>query len=409
MYYFTMMYLFFVTIFFRLYHYVLVPLRYKLRIIGADRISAKKTDPKGGILFLANHPSHLDATILSLSLLKYRYLVSIWTLEYVFKNPYTRFVARNHHTTKLMKVPMVFEKRQAKNFVRTRKLISRTVDALKAGENVMFFPSGTQKHIPREEINGKSAVQRILRLYPDVNIVLIRETGMWGSRFSKAVAKTERSSATRANFVRFVWNLAKMILFNLVFFIPKRKVMLEFDNVGDDFPRYGSRKEINAYLEEYYNRGFGPEGEPLYRVPDYFWKAKYVPIEYHVKNFQFNLDNIPSSIKNDVLQIVAKKALLPPGQLRMDMLLGRDLALDSLEITDILIEIESKYNVPKYLPKHVSTIGHLIAMVSKAPIDSVPVKGKIYEIRQEVPVPVRAWQACAGLITSMFGFLHSHH
>jgi long-chain-fatty-acid--[acyl-carrier-protein] ligase len=362
------------------------------------------TDPKGGVLFLANHPSHLDATFLTLALLKYGYQISIWTLDYVYKNPYTKLVSRNYETVKLMKVPNMHESRLAKNPSRLRKLIIKTIENLKEGQSVLFFPSGKQKHVAHEEVHGKSAVERILNLYPEVNIVFVKSTGLWGSRFSKAVKKSERSDAKGDNWIKFIWNLIKIITFNLVIFIPKRKITIEFDPAGDDFPRQGSRVEINKYMEQYFNRGYD-DGEPLVRVPNYFWKADYPPIEYHVKDYQFNLNLASKVVVNDVLQVIAKKTQLDVSSIKPEMMLDRDLSLDSLEITEVLVELEKKHHIPQYLPKQVSSVGHLIALTSKIPIEYKPVHGKPSKILQEVPVPVRAWQACAVFIAGFFGFL----
>src|ERR1700722_4119972 len=231
------------SLLFRIYHYALIPLRYKLVIQGKENIR-KTADPKGGILFLGSHPSHLDATFLTYALLKYGHKVNIWTLEYVFKNPYTRFVARNPNTVKLMKVPNLYSSRLTKNPSRMRRLIAKPIEKLRSGENILFFPSGNQRHTAREEIHGKSAVHRILKEYPSANIVVAQVTGMWGSRFSKAVKKSERSTAKRENWFQFMWNLAKIILLNLVFFIPKRSVSIKFQPMTEDFPRKGTRKEV---------------------------------------------------------------------------------------------------------------------------------------------------------------------
>lgn len=393
------------SVLFRFYHYVLVPLRYKMIVIGGERIASKLTDPKKGILFLANHPSHLDATFLTLALLRFRYQISIWTLDYVYKNPYTKLVSRNYETVKLMKVPNIHESRLAKNASRLRKLINKTIDNLKDGQNVLFFPSGKQKHLPREEVHGKSAVARILARYPEANIVFVRSTGLWGSRFSKAVKKSERSDAKGDNWLKFIWGLVKIVTLNLIFFIPKRKITIEFDPAGDDFPRHGTRQEINKYLEDYFNRKY-PAGEPLVRVPNYFWKAEYPPIEYHVKNYSYSLENVPVDVATDVLRLVAEKAHVHPSDLEPGMWLDRDLSLDSLEISEILAELEKRYHIPQYLPKQISSVGHLIALASKIPVESNPVQGPSSKIIQEVPTPVRAWHACAVLIAGFFGFLY---
>ena len=394
---------FFARTIFRLYHYILLPLRYKIRVIGLENLDTKQTLP-GGMLFLSNHPTHLDASIVGTALVKRGRQVSIWSMDFVYKNAYARMCARQRDTLCLLKVPNVHEHRSIKNPQKVRKLIRRTVEGLQEGENVLFFPAGYQKFTAKEEINGKSAVYRILSQNPDVNIVLVRIVGMWGSRFSKAVKKSERSNVRRGNWFAFVWNIFKMVALNLVFFIPKRKVTLEFF-IPTDFPRKGTRQQMNQYLENFYNKGFVNGEEPLQRVPDFFWKAQYTANEYHLKCYNFDLHLASENVKKDVFEIVARKAGVPVNSLRANMLLDRDLSLDSLEITEIFIELESKYKVPELVPKNVTSVGHLIALTAGIPIEYVPVYGEFPVIKEE-PTPVfQAWQVCTALFASFFSFL----
>ena len=75
---------------------------------------------------------------------------------------------------------------------------------------------------------------------------------------------------------------------------------------GASFPRKGTRKEINQYLEEFFNRGYGPGGEPLLRVPDYFWKGKYTTPEFHLKSYKFDLNKVPEQVKQDVTEAISR-------------------------------------------------------------------------------------------------------
>ena len=134
---------------FRLYHYILLPLRYKIQIKGIETLQSGKTDPKAGFLFLSNHPTHLDASLVGTALIKSNMQVTIWTVDYVFKNPYTRLVARNFDTTKLLKVPNIHENRSFKNPSKVRKLIRRTVEGLQR-EKISFFSPAELKNTQRE-------------------------------------------------------------------------------------------------------------------------------------------------------------------------------------------------------------------------------------------------------------------
>lgn len=390
--------------FFRYSNYALLALRYKIELKGLENLKHSPGEP--GFLFLCNHPSHLDPTLVGTSLVKRGWLLNFWSLDFVYKNPYTRICVRNQDTVRMIKVPNIHEHRGFKNAQKIRHVIQRTLEELKEGEHILFFPSGAQKFTAREEVNGKSAVEKILKQYPTVKIMLVRITGMWGSRFSKAVHKHERSDLRAGNWLRFVSNIIKMISFNFVFFIPKRKITIEFVPAGPSFPRKGTRKEINMYLEEFFNRGYGLGGEPLQRIPDYFWKAKYTTPEFHIKSYKYDLKAVPESIKQDVVEVVTAVSHLKQEQITPELLLDRDLSLDSLEITDLLIRLEKKYpSLAKLAPKHVSSVGHLMALAAKTPIEYTALRGEFPIIRQEIPPVAKAWHACAGVITSLFGFL----
>lgn len=391
---------------FRVCHHLLIGLRYKIIVKGDENIDLHKTDPEGGTLFLSNHPSHLDGTMLTIALRKTHRRVCIWTLDDVFKNPYAKIVARNTETVTLMKVPNIYESRKAQHPKKLRQLLQRTIQLLQEGKNVLFFPSGSQKHHAYEVIEGKSAIHRILKQYPNVNIKIVRISGMWGSRFSKAVKKEQRSTTKGENLKKFAWNLFKIILSNLLIFIPKRKVVIEFVN-ADDFPRQGTRKEMNAYIEKKINEGYGSLGEPVLQVSDYFWKTSYAPIEYHMKNYQFSLDRVSPDIVRDVVTRVAKQAKVDPAKVELDMKLERDLALDSLEVTEILVDLEKQYHLSHLLPKHVDSVGHLVAMAAKVDINYSLVEQKSHQVHQEVAFPVRACHACAAFIAAFFGFIEA--
>ncbi len=81
-----------------------------------------------------------------------------------------------------------------------------------------------------EIIGGASFVHRLLRLCPDLNIVLVRTTGLWGSQFSRAI------TGISPNFGQILRRCAKLLCKSGFFFMPKRKVKVEFSLPPLDFP-----------------------------------------------------------------------------------------------------------------------------------------------------------------------------
>lgn len=359
---------FFKNIFFLFSHSLLLPLRYKIEVKGGECLDIKKGGVNSSILFLANHSSHFDATILGIVILKKHLPLTIWALDLTFKLPYLRWAARHKETVQVVKVPNINERRSEKHSSNLHKLVTRTGDGLQKGKNFLIFPAGRCKKTPIEKIDGKSAVPLIIQQYPKVNIILVRITGLWGSRFSCAT-KPEARWATRSirTFDMF-WHALKMIIFNGIFFIPKRKVLIEFIPVGDEFPKFGTRLEIDRYLEEKFNEKWGPQGEPLYRVPDYFWRERYTEHAYVSKTYHYNLNLVSKQIRNAVVTLLADKADLDCKEVDFEMHLGRDLGLDSLDIVEILSELERRYHIKRFVPEDLTTVGHLIAIAGKIPI-----------------------------------------
>ena len=106
-------------------------------------------------------------------------------------------------------------------------------------------------------------------------MVLVRTTGLWGSRFSRAL--TGRSPDLNQT----LWEGAKILLKNGLFWTPRRSITVDFALPPRDFPWKGTRIEVNRYLEQWYNRYPEPGPEPVQRVSSCFWKEElpsvYVP------------------------------------------------------------------------------------------------------------------------------------
>lgn len=388
----TINYLFdgFKNYYFKIAHRIVVPLRYQVETKGIEFILNNPINNKG-TLYLSNHTSHIDATIISMELLKLHKIISIWALDETFKLPYLRWAARHPKKVQVVKVPNINERRSHKHITNLHKLITRTGDGLNHGKNFLIFPAGRCKLAPREIMDGKSAVPQIIRQCPDVNIVLVRITGMWGSRFSFATKRESRWSTNSIRLYDLIWQSIKMLFLNGFFFIPKRKILVEFVPAGPDFPRFGTRLEINSYLEKWYNQGWGPHGEALQRVPDYFWKAKYIESSYLTKHYQFNISSVAKPIRNEVVKIVADQADRDCKDVDFNMYLGRDLGLDSLDILEILTKIEHQFKVHKMVPGELSTVGHLIAIAAKVPITLELKEGEFHHVEQKQPIFSRIW------------------
>lgn len=371
--------------FFVFSHTIMLPLRYTIEVKGADCLKSKDGGVDHSLLFLSNHSSHIDATILGFEISKRGIPLTIWALDETFKLPYLRWAARRKDSIHVLKVPNINERRSEKHVSNLHKLVNRTGDGLAKGKNFLIFPAGRTKNTPVEKIDGKSAVPLVIRQYPEVNIILVRITGLWGSRFSGATKSESRWATRSINPLTMLWQTLKMLVLNVIFFIPKRKVLVEFYRVGEEFPRFGTRLEIDRFMEKWFNEKWGARGEPLYRVPDYFWRENNVDHEYTTKHYTFNLNLVPKNIRNAVVTLLADKANLDCKEIDFDMHLGRDLGLDSLDIAILLTELEHRYHIKRLVPQDITTVGHLIAIAGKIPIVCEVRTGDFHQAEEVTP------------------------
>lgn len=389
---------------FYVFHVYGFKLRYKIKIKGIEALDQPKpTDPKGGWLILPAHPSHIDGNMLVCELIKYGLYVNVWTSEVVKNFPYFKWCEKRRDLFKFVWVPAAEDFISDEHVKRVHKLLLRTVDGLKEGNNYIIFPSAHAKYFPKNLMKGKSAVSSILKMYPDVNIVFVRIKGLWGSRFSRAYKSVYSQPESLGEHLASVFKkFIRSIFLNGIFFMPKRHVELEFIPAPKDFPRYGSRIEINKYIEHILNYGWGIEGEPIYKVPEYFWKNEYVEHAWEERRLNFNLDDVEDDIREDILKFLYDKSSLGPHQMDFDMSLGRDLGLDSLDLQDLLALLENKYGIRNVVPNDLTTVGHVIAIAGKIPITETTVKKKFYKVVTQHAILPTFWHKIKKAFKSMY-------
>ena len=86
-------------------------------------------------------------------------------------------------------------------------------------------------------------VHKILQDAPETNVVLVRTKGLWGSSFSRAFTGTPPPTGTT------LLKGIKQVFKNLLFFTPRRNIVISFEPAPKDFPFTGTRLELNKYLE----------------------------------------------------------------------------------------------------------------------------------------------------------------
>lgn len=302
---------------------LLLRLRYRLRVSGVADVAARG---RRGILFLPNHPALIDPVILA-TVLNAAFRLRPLADENQFATPLMRWFAAKAGI-RLIPDP-------AKSGLARRgdvdAAIEQCIAGLRAGENVLLYPSG---HIYRqryEDLGANSAVESILKALPDVRIVMVRTRGLWGSSFGRGPGGTPDIFANLRR--RF-----RDVLLGGVLFVPRRRVTVELREPAD-LPRSGGRGPINRYLEAFYN----DDAPPNTYVPYRLWErggVRTLP-EPEGNGVAGDLDAVPERTRQAVIahlrQLTGRSAIGPE-----DTLAG-DLGLDSLATVDLCVWIESEF------------------------------------------------------------------
>ncbi|PQO42260.1 AMP-binding protein [Blastopirellula marina] len=331
--------------------------RYDVEIRGLEQLEKLE----GPVLVLPNHPAYVDPVIMVSHL---RFGKSLRPL--VFTDTY-----RSLLFYPLMKVIDAFEvpnlsahSRDA--HAKTTELIDNVAGELAGGESFLIYPSGRLQRQGYEIVGGSRIAYELLERVENVNVVLVRTRGLWGSRFGCA-QEGEVPDLARNALVSLFYVLA-----GLVFFLPKRKVTIEIEPVDRNSLPLDSKQELNRHLESFYNADGGET-------------AKFVPYSYFLGPRDFDYDAVQSKSAVDLSEIsdttinevheILEHRLerkLDEGEREPGTTLDL-LGLDSLERMDLALEMEQHFG---FRSDHVpATVGELCLLAAgKAPSDEQPLE-----------------------------------
>src|SRR5260370_38849860 len=190
---------------------LILPLRYRLVIRGEEELRGVK----GPALILPSHPAFVDPLLVLLVLWR-RMQPRPMIYEANFRNPLLRPMM------KLINAVRVPDLEQASTRARARpeNAVAEVIAGLKAGHNHVLWPSGRLRRSGLEQLGAARAVADILQAVPEATVVLVRTSGLWGSRFSYAYTG-QRPSLAGGAFLGF-----GLLLSNLLFFMPRRQVRM---------------------------------------------------------------------------------------------------------------------------------------------------------------------------------------
>ena len=305
----------------------LVWLRYRVRVVGLDAVAARGTS---GIVFFPNHPALIDPIIV-MSLLNRRFAPRALADQDQIDRPVVRLFARR---AGVIPFPAIAKHGPAVR-PQVEEAVGKAIESVRSGGNLVLYPAGHVYHSWLEDLRGNSGPHKVLREAPDARVVLVRTRGLWGSGFSWAAGRPPQVGTT-------LKRGAIALLLSGIFFAPRRPVTIEFVE-PDDLPRDADRETINAYLERFYNAD-APHNT---HVPFSIWeRGGIVELpEVEQPTMRGDVATVPEATRGIVARHLEDLTGRP--DIQDDHHLARDLGLDSLARTELLVWVEGEFGFPQ--------------------------------------------------------------
>jgi long-chain-fatty-acid--[acyl-carrier-protein] ligase len=346
----------------------IVALRYRIDIRGLDAVRRRG---RRSILFLPNHAALLDPAFL---------------VAYLYPAFRLRPLADEHQVgrTAFGYLALLYGSRILPNLERSgagarnrmRDAIRDIADGLRAGENILLYPAGHLKRHYLEEIGSASGTETLVKAVPEARIVLVRQNGLWGSSFS--IGATGEMPSIGDAMARGV----KDLLLNGLFFMPRRRVTIELVE-PEDFPRTGTRAEINRYLEAFYNEN---AARNTY-VPRGFWERggpRELPDPVHASRTA-DASRVSRATRDLVFTHLQETSGV--GVVTLQQRLPTDLGLDSLAIAEMVAWVQAEFGFSVDTPDSLDTVADVVLAAAGQGVSAIAVDLK--------PAPA-SWFASAG-------------
>lgn len=332
-------------------------LRYRIEVKGLEKLTPDRLNRKEGILFMPNHPAHMDP-LMNFVWLWPKFRMRPLVIEYVYNISFMQPLIR---LVRAIPIPNFEAAVNEMKIKKAEKSVREIAAGLKVGDNFILYPAGRLKSTGKELLGGSSAAHELLKECPDANVVLIRISGLWGSSFSRA--QLGRSPDLGES----LGHGLKVLLKNLIFFAPRRKVLIEIEPNPEDFPRGEfSRIDLNRFLENWYNRYPDEEGnihqsEPLQLVSYSRWRQDLPVIHRPKKKVNHNngihiSDETRRKVYNEIKRILDR----PDLDIQPEQNISYDLGMDSLNVAEFITYLVKNFEVTELHPEDLETVGSIL-------------------------------------------------
>ena len=308
---------------------VLLALRYRLTLHGLDEVGRHP----GPYLILPNHPALMDPPNLLVRLWP-RFQMRPMLLETNFRNP---LLAPIMTLARAIRVPGT-DNASAEARQKAEEAVRNVAAALKAGDNVILWPTGRIQRDGMEHVGGARTAADVLAAVPNVTVILVRTRGLWGSMFSCAWGD-------RPEIVGTLLKGLGLLLANLLVFAPRRRVNLTLETFPPGSRPEPTREAVNHWLDGWYNADTGGKPEPPTFVPYHFLfgprTATFPPPKSEA---DLDLGKVKPATKAAVAEIVGEKLKRPlaDAENAADTTFMQ-LGLDSLDAMEIALQVEQRF------------------------------------------------------------------
>jgi acyl-CoA synthetase (AMP-forming)/AMP-acid ligase II/1-acyl-sn-glycerol-3-phosphate acyltransferase/acyl carrier protein len=339
---------------------LVLPLRYRVHVHGIERLR----DVKGPVLILPNHPGYCDPLLVLMAVWPWLHPRPLLYEDY-FLNPLLALFA------KLLRAVLVPDLERASTRARQRagEALAAVVAALRAGDNVILWPAGHIEHDGWERLGGARAAADILQAVPDVQVVLVRTRGIWGSQFSFAF------TGSRPPLMRRLAQGIGFLVSNLLICMPRRDVDITVEPIDHARLPQPKRETLNPWLEDWYNVGLP---QPPAYVPYHFVFGPRTRDFPRLKGLATgNREQISEETKAIIGQFIEKrlKRSLTEAEQQPDVNFDQ-LGLDSLDRMEVTLAVEERFGFHgEEVPTTIGQLWELAqGLVEHAPLKPPPPK-----------------------------------
>jgi len=319
-------------------------LRYRIRVKGLDKIAARG---RKGILFLPNHPALIDPVIM-MSVLHGPFAPRALADQDEIDLFFIRWMARR---VDVIPIPDIGRYGQAGR-QKVEEALAEGAQWLKQGGNMMLYPAGRLCQTRLEDLGGSSAVETLLREFPEVRVVLVRIRGLWGSAFGWASGKTPYAGKALKKGLPGLFA-------SLLLFVPRRRVTIEFVDAEDlptPLPRTADRDTLNRYIEDFYNQDPSHNTHLPYSIWR-GWTPRRMP-EPERYTISGDVSDVPDSVRTTVCEHLTE--ITGTSEITHEMRLAHDLGLDSLTRVDLAVWLDTEFGHACSDPEALRTVGDVM-------------------------------------------------